>query len=143
MHVILTPFKAEDACELLGADAKRYIDILIRMEMEGPGYTGRLEDGRVLACAGMTNLAPWVVDFWVLPGPLVKRYPIAFHKTVLGHFHDLLQHTHAKRIQASVDRRYPERVRWIERLGFTKEATLQAFGPDGQDMDIYRIIRES
>lgn len=142
MHVTLTPFKAEDACELLGKDAKRYIDILVKLEMDGPGYTGRIADGRVLGCAGMTELAPWVVDFWVIPGPLVKVYPIAFHKSVLVKFHALLETTDAHRIQAVVDPRYPERSRWCERLGFTKEATMRRFGPERQDMDLYAMIRE-
>src|SRR5574342_128376 len=137
MELTLTPFKAEDAVEMLGNGCTKYLDILIRAEMDGPGWTGRLPDGRVLGCAGMTQIAPWVADFWLIPSRWVKDYPILFHKTVTREFVKLLACTQARRIQGVVDPQYLERVRWIERLGFAREGTMRAFGPDGQDMDLY------
>ena len=138
----LTPFRAEDAVELLGKDCERYFDLLIRMEMDGPGWTGRLADGRVLGCAGMAQVAPWIADFWLIPSRWVKEYPVLFHRTVTREFAKLCASTDARRIQGVVDPQYPERTRWILRLGFVKEGTMRAFGPDGQDMDLYALVRE-
>jgi hypothetical protein len=89
----------------------------------------------------MTQVAPWVADFWLMPSRLVQDYPILFHKTVTTKFREMLETTTARRIQGTVDPAYPERVRWITRLGFVKEGTMRAFGPDGQDMDLYAMIR--
>lgn len=141
MEITLSPFKAEDALEILGRNAERYISLLIKLEMDGPGFTGRLPDGRVLGCAGMQSVAPWVADFWLIPSGLIPEYPLAFHKTVLAKFKELLASSTARRIQGVVDPKFPERTRWIERLGFVKEGTMRAFGPDGQDMDLYAMIR--
>lgn len=143
MEISITPFKAEDAVELLGRDCERYFDLLIKLEMDGPGWTGRLEDGRVLGCAGMQQVAPWVADFWVIPSRFVAKYPIAFHKTIVTKFRELVASSNAWRIQAVVDPNYPERVRWITRLGFQREGTMRCFGPDRQDMDLYSIIRSN
>lgn len=141
MNVTLTPFCAEDGLELLGAGAGKFVDLLIKLECDGPGWTGRLPDGRILGAAGMTQIVPWVADFWLIPSKWVPDYPLAFHRTVLGKFKELLAQSTAVRIQGVVDPKYPERVRWIERLGFTREGTMRTFGPNGEDMDLYAIIR--
>ncbi len=141
MDVTLSPFKAEDGLEIIGKNAERFVDLLVQLEMNGPGFTGRLPDGRILGAAGMTQIAPWVADFWLIPSPWVKDFPLAFHRVVLGKFKELLSQTRARRIQGVVDPRFPERVRWIERMGFVKESTMRSFGADGEDMDLYVILR--
>ncbi len=143
MRLILTPFRAEDAVELLGKECVGYLDALIHMERNGEAWTGRLEDGSLLGCAGWMKILPWVVDLWVLPGPLVKSFPILFHRTVTTKFREIIARNGARRFQGVVDPAFPERVRWIQRLGFTKEGRMRACGPKGQDMDLYALVRDT
>jgi hypothetical protein len=82
MQITLEPYRLDHGLEVLGPLGESCRTILAKYAEAGPAFTGRIADGRILACAGLMVQVPWVADGWMLPTPLVARYPLAFHKTV-------------------------------------------------------------
>lgn len=143
MKATLEPFVAEHGVELLGAAAQPCLTFLLRAQYEGPAFTGRLEDGRILGAAGFIEDMPYSATAWLIPTPLVKQYPILFHRTILAKWAYILRLNPWRRVQTLVDPKFPERVRWIERLGFAKEGIARAGGVDGQDLWYYGWLRSN
>jgi hypothetical protein len=143
MHVILEPFVAEHGVEVTGASARDFLGFFLRCQYEGPGYTGRLPDGRILACAGVVEDTPYSGNAWVLPTPLVKQYPLLFHRTVLTKWQELFTQYGWRRVQGMCDPRCPERIRWLERFGFVKEGVARGAGQDGTDLWYYGWLKEN
>lgn len=140
MKVTLEAYKVEHGVEALGPVAASCMDILKRYATAGPAFTGRLEDGRLLGCAGLMVQVPWVADGWMIPTDLVRKYPIAFHKVVREAFCQLVSSLQLARVQVAVDASMPSRCAWIERMGFTREGLMRKFGPHGEAMYLYALI---
>jgi len=140
MQITLEPYRLDHGLEVLGPLGESCRTILAKYAEAGPAFTGRIADGRILACAGLMVQVPWVADGWMLPTPLVRQYPLAFHKTVRDAFGQLVAGLRLTRVQVAVDAGIASRCAWIERMGFTKEGTMRKFGPHGETMHLYAIF---
>lgn len=104
----------------------------------GPTFTARSDAGRVLLCAGMIENHAHYASAWAM--------------LATGKGADMLALTRATRrvLEASRYRRIDITVRagfkageiWARMLGFTREGTFGAWAPDGEDVDVYAIVRK-
>ncbi len=111
-------------------------------EKFGPALTGRV-DGNILACGGMVIERPGLGNIWLVPSVHVQTHRKSFHKTVLRLFGKVLDNYSTRRIQASVLKGSAVDVRWIRRLGFRFEGTMAGFGANGEDYDLYALVRRA
>jgi hypothetical protein len=142
MKVTLEPFVAEHGVEILGKAAEGILDWLLKAECGGPAYTGRLEDGRILGCAGLTIELPEVASGWLIPTELVKQYPLAFHKVVTAAFERILfEYPGIRCIQGTADSDKPERSAWLRRMGFKWVGHMTLLWPDKKDVELFTMLR--
>jgi hypothetical protein len=106
----------------------------------GPAYTVVDAQGRIVFCTGIHDLWPGVGEIWAVFSPLAREYPytwIAAKKLLAGG----MQMYH--RLQAPLDPvGCPEAIRFDERLGFKPEGMMRKYGPHGEDMIMYALVRE-
>ena len=138
MNVTLEPFVAEHGVEILGRSAEPLLDWLIKMEVCGNAYTGRVDDGRILGAAGVWIDPPQIGSAWVLPTPLVAQYPLAFHKTIRGMLDTIVQaHPRLEVLTGFTDPAYPERHAWMLRLGFVQTGENRSLWPEERVVKLY------
>lgn len=73
-----------------------------------------VENGAVLACAGIVQLWPGRGHAWSLLGGDLKKHFVAIHRTVSR----ALVLSDYRRIEMDVDSASPAAIRWAEMLGF-------------------------
>jgi len=103
----------------------------------GPAYT-LTAHGRVIACGGVALLRDRVGEAWVITTAEVDRYPFLFHKTVKRGLAIIMEEFGLRRVQAHVNREWPEARQWIERLGFSEEGLMAAIGAVGEQIAYIR-----
>ena len=107
----------------------------------GPGYT-LLVRGRIIVCAGVVLFHARAGEAWVVSTPEVEKYPVLFHKSIKRGLGFIMEEFELNRVQALVSAQWPRAGAWIERLGFSREGIMAAFGPDGSDYIRYaKVIR--
>lgn len=106
------------------------------VENLGPAYTARL-GGRVVFCAGIYMLWEGVGELWSIADESAARLAYEVYvwqrqllKTEIntGDFH---------RLQAHVALKWVSACRYVERLGFEKEAVVRKYGADCSDYILY------
>jgi hypothetical protein len=106
----------------------------------GPAYTAVDAEGQIVGCFGVHNMWPGVGEIWAVFSPLAGRYPyvlVAAKRMIAG----LMQIY--RRLQAPLDPiACPEAIRFDERLGFKPEGMMRKFGPHGEDMIMYALVKE-
>lgn len=105
----------------------------------GPAYT-LMAKGRVIACGGVVLIHAKAGEAWVITTDEVEKYPLLFHKTIKRGLTVIMEEFKLRRVQALVSRDWPRAGRWIERLGFSNEGLMAAFGPDGTDYIRYAKV---
>jgi hypothetical protein len=141
MKVHLEPFVAEHGVEILGAGAEAMLDWLIKAECSGMAFTGRLQDGALLGAAGLMLQTPQIADAWLLPTPLVKVHPVLFHRTVCEWLKRLIdENAELRCIYGYTDPAFPERERWLTRIGFERIGQMRALWPVRKDILLYGML---
>jgi len=98
----------------------------------GPAYS-LVVHNRVIACGGVALTHSRTGEAWVITAPEVDQYPLLFHKTVKRALAIITEEFGLRCVQAHVNREWPEARQWIERLGFSEEGLMAAFGPGSAD----------
>ena len=93
--------------------------------------------GEFVAAGGIAILWPGVAEAWLIAGPLATQHPMFLHRTVIRLLPALARDSKIHRLQVQVRANFAKSHRWVERLGFEKEAVLRRYGIDGQDMTMY------
>ena len=102
----------------------------------GPAYYGLVDDKIIFVC-GHTVPWPGMAEAWLLPFDGFENYLDAPRK--IGRLNDVLSVMNGlHRLQACIDATIPKNIRFMEYLGFKKEATLANYGPQGQDFVMMR-----
>ncbi len=99
-----------------------------------------VEDGRVLAMAGIVRLWQGVGEAWSLFTPEALQYGVAFHLRavkVLKSFFD----QGWWRIQTTVRADFETGIIWLVGMGFKDEGVMEKYGPDGSDYIRYARVR--
>lgn len=131
----ITRFKAAHLAALELQDAQSYFGSQIstpgyaqHLESVGGGFTG-LVDGRVVACAGCTEVWQGRAVAWALLSKDAGRHMMQIHRAVHGY----LKAAQFRRIEAWVDEGFGPGERWLEMMGFRRETPepMRGFRPDG------------
>jgi hypothetical protein len=136
----IVPFKIEhfDQMELANRGWQRREDRLLfaSYPSRGPAFTLMSEDNPVCA-GGIVPLWPGVAEAWMLISKYVNQYPLSVYKSVSSVMLDIIEKMELFRVQTVIKEDDKTAIRWIERLGYTREGLLRQFGPDRQDYFIY------
>lgn len=101
----------------------------------GPAYTG-LVGGAVVICAGVSLELPTRGTAWALLSEQACRHLIGCTRAV----ETFLRDAQIRRVQTYVDTAFAAGHRWARLLGFEREGTLRAWGPAGEDYDLYARV---
>lgn len=119
------------------ADAAPWITPEIAVELEGPNSWTVLVNGDPVFCGGAWDLWNDRALVWSIlskgAGPVMPRIT----RGVVRYL-QMLPH---RRVEAYVDAGFAQGARWASLLGFTREATLRAFLPNGNDAHLYARVR--
>lgn len=102
----------------------------------GLAYTA-IEGDVILCCAGLLPHWEGRAEVWSLMGADLRRHFVAIHHAAVR----LLDVADFRRIEASVDAKFCNGRRWVERLGFKAEGVMRAYTPDGRDCIRYAKVR--
>lgn len=108
----------------------------------GPVVTVIDPDGEIVFCCGIHNMWPGVGEIWAVFSPLAKKYPHTWivAKELLDSYFTQQDYV---RLQAALDPLgCPEAIRFDERLGFKPEGLMKRYGPHGEDMILYSLVKE-
>jgi len=121
----------------LGGDMEYFAQL---SATQGPAFTCFVGD-EVMCVGGVRIIHQALGEGWVLTGPLVEKHPIYFHKGLLVYLDGVVEEYGLKRLQALVFDNNGTSKKWIERLGFRHEATMEKYSPSGVDAHIYVRFR--
>jgi hypothetical protein len=105
--------------------------------LEGPAFSGLL-DGELIGSAGVIIPWPGFGVTWAIITDLGRRHPVMIHRTVSRHLRMIIETQRLERVEATVLAGAPSHLRWVEALGFACEATMPAWGPQGETA--YRYV---
>jgi len=141
------PFRVEHAEEMLPslisdmtADFSSPIDWAEQMELTGICLTLKLGDVPVLA-GGLILLFEQTAEARILMTAYCRNN-LSVLRMTKRIFMDLIEKNDIKRTQCGVHHGLECRERWMKFLGFEYETSLERFFPDGQSIDLYRILRD-
>jgi hypothetical protein len=106
----------------------------------GPAWTGMLDD-RILFCTGALIIWLGVAEVWSFCDEECSRYPREVLKYQNEYLDRVIREQKLHRVQAHVRASWRSAYRYIERLGFKREALMLKYGPNGEDFYLYgRVI---
>lgn len=106
---------------------------------DGPAYTG-MYNGRIVGCGGVSIYWAGVGQAWaVFPKwvTIFKREAYCYIKKGLN---IIITEYDMRRIEATWRTDYPDKMHWLEHLGFQREGLLRKYCPDGCDAWMYAYI---
>ena len=136
--ITVTPFKYEDAFAIEENPTDEFKDAMRRHEADGTALTLKVGD-EVMSCGGVMIMSQGVAEIWTLNGPLIKKYPIEFHKFILDCRDKFEKKFNLVRMQAPVQSDIPMNIKWIESLGFKQEGLMRKYW-GGKDFCMYSRI---
>lgn len=104
--------------------------------LAAPCFTGRV-DGRIAAMAGVLRPWPGLGSVWAIVTTTGLRHPVFVHRTVRRRLWHLAEALNLRRVEAHVQADFQRGVKWVEALGFTREATHPHYGPRGETFYTY------
>lgn len=115
------------------------------LEQLGPAWTAIGDDGRILACYGFGYQWPPSdkTGGHALAWALLAEGLGAAHLAVTRFARETLRTSPIARIEAIVRERVEAEVRWAEMVGFTRVATLRAWGPEAETHILFERIRDA
>lgn len=138
----VTKFKADDAMAMTknkeGITEKKINQWVDTIASAGPAYTLRCLDKPVL-CGGVQILWEGVGEAWVLMIDEIEKYTVA-HRMVKDILEYIISTFHLHRVQAYARADKPEFARYLEYMGFKKEAKCRKFESDGTDAYLYARV---
>jgi len=106
----------------------------------GPAFTVVDPEGRIVFICGVHDVWGRVGEIWAVFSPLAKVYP---HTWQVAKLLLEVEFENYDRLHAPLDaKQCPEAIRFDERLGFKPEGLMRKFGPHGEDMIMYALVRE-
>jgi hypothetical protein len=110
-----------------------------RLIEAGPAFTGFV-DGQLAAVAGVVCKWPGQGDAWAIVTTVGRQHPVFVHRAVVRALRAIVQDKGLRRVTATVVRDWAIARGWVHALGFEKEATMRAYGPQGEDFVQYRLL---
>jgi len=100
-----------------------------------------LVDDEPVAIFGGFFISQGVFQVWSLMSESVRKYPLAFHKSVKEMIDHWFERLNMTRMQMSVRVDHVEGARWAELLGFSCEGTMKKYGPTGDDHKLFARVK--
>lgn len=133
--VRVAPFHAADSA-ILSADMEGHVR---KMASGGMAFTFRAADERVLLISGILRVHATTGTAWAIVLPGIWGHMGRITRMMTDYFDGL----DLSRIDMLVRADFLPGLRWAARLGFTREAVLRRWAPDGGDMVMFARIREA
>lgn len=125
----MTPRRFEAAEMAYVGDPELYVRAYLQ---RGPAWSGFVGN-RIMGCAGVCVLWRGVGEAWMVTTDLAARMPLAFHRAIASRLDEVMMSMNLWRLQAIIHTEHEVSRRWVRRLGFEEEGTMQRYGPDGKD----------
>lgn len=106
------------------------------LQRGGPAYSAFVGDA-VIACAGVVPQWEGRAMAWSL---LSVAMPTAL-TTVYKHTKRFLEQYPVRRIECTVDPRSSKAKNWATHLGFRYEGLMVAYTPQGDDMELWAMVK--
>lgn len=137
--MIIVPFRVEHAqrLQLQPGQAHIVVNPDVMLPLEGELSFAALDEQRVLAVAGITEIWQGRAQCWAMLAGGLGRHFVQIHRAVQR----ALDMSDYRRIETYVDSGFAEGHRWIKMLGFTHEGRARAYSPEGRDCDLYARVR--
>jgi len=117
--------------------------LICNYKLKEYGFLTIAKDKKILGVAGVKLLNRFVAEFsFVADVVNIRKHNNSLHKEVKKLLNKFFTNSTYKRFQVWVDVGIPERTKWVERLGFEREATIKGVGEFGQDQYLYSKIVE-
>ncbi len=103
-----------------------------QMLVEGGLATTIIHDGVILGIIAFVPLWSGVYDVWTLASTHIHTYKMTYFKLLkrgIKIYTDLLQ---IRRLQGTIRADVDFATKWIQYLGFEKEAIMEGYGPSGE-----------
>lgn len=104
--------------------------------LPGPAFTGRVGD-QILMCGGMIPMGPAMGVLWALLSEAAASHMLALHRGVRR----FLEINPPRRLEATVEKGFPQGCRWLELLGFKAEGEMPGYGLQGETHIRYGKVR--
>lgn len=104
--------------------------------LPGPALTGRVGD-QILMCGGMIPMGPTVGVLWALLSEAAASHMLTLHRGVRR----FLEINPPRRLEATVEKGFPQGCRWLELLGFKPEGEMPGYGLNGETHLRYGKVR--
>lgn len=125
--------------------AKRCVpDWLRRLEGQsalGPAFTG-IYYGKPMLSFGIIPIWPGLAEAWMIPDRDISCVAVPLCRVSRQFFNHCETTMALRRIQITVRSSNVRAVEWAKFLYFEPEATLTAFGPDGEDYLMMRRLKK-
>jgi hypothetical protein len=142
MNII--PFHKEHLQEMVDRGVVEYVPkefvdyVFTVIEDQHLSYSA-VADGKVVACAGLTELSPARALAWSY---LANDIGASSMLRVTRACERMLQLSHFRRVEMDVLYDFEEGHRWAKLLGFELECPRRrAYGPDGRDYALYSRVK--
>lgn len=136
-HLAMVQAQSEQASEL----AMMSPTDAVSLKHAGPAFTG-IDGDEIVGCVGLIKF--WETEqnrYYRAWGWLGKKHPLAF-VFVTRRIRNFLDAVEAPcRVEAQVRADFDKGCRWLDRIGFTRRATLPQYGPDGADYDLWDFVK--
>lgn len=95
-----------------------------------------IHEGEILCCAGIIPYWEGVGEAWFVIPDDIDKAKVRICSTVKRYLDNVLD-THYRRIQATARADNEKAIRFLEWLGFKREALLEKYGIEGDDYYLY------
>lgn len=136
-HLKMFDLRSEEAASMGAMDSQEAILALITRDTSAT----LVEDGRILAIIGFTDLWPGVIEVWVLPSVYANLYPRKFLRGIKRQLDGLIEGLQPHRIQtmAIADVKHDK---WMRFMGFEDEGLRRKYTADQVDYRSWAIVRD-
>ncbi len=135
----IVPFKAAHVRHLKWAESE-YMALIGQQAVEifekNLGWSGFC-NGYFVGAGGIVTPYRGLGEGWAIAGPMVKHHQRWFHETCKRGIVVYEQVLGLVRHQVMVRDEFEVSHKWVQKLGFTYEATLKKYGVKGEDMRVY------
>lgn len=107
----------------------RYIDA-------GPSFCG-VWKGKVAGCAGVMMLGAGTGEGWAIYTPAALEVGGLVYRIVIEWMLQIIKVHKIRRLQATIDTRAENCIRYVENMSFVREELLPGYGADGADHYLY------
>lgn len=93
----------------------------------GPALTARAGD-RLLLCGGIMPVGPKMGVLWAVLSEAASAHMLALHRATLR----FIAIAPPRRLEATVEKGFPQGCRWLELMGFRFEGEMACYGLDDE-----------